>query len=177
VHIRYLQQKEAEQRFGVSDDWILQHMWLIGSFTRAHVHQYAARLACNGFLVATSTWLRASPAVLADLFFVVVFLTLLCDTMVLPYRVRSSNGVSITLSLSATLNGWFALMRAHGMKSAVVVDSNYSYAMIAINVATVVMLCVCCIYAARRPAEWPTSLALDTTRFCVSALVRVLKGC
>ena len=161
---RYLLWKEMEYEYGLSFDWLHEHMWLLSSFTRRRVHQYAVWLLSQGFLIAVYTWARSSPQLQADLYFVVSLAWLAAQVAVPTFRVPTSNALVLVTTTCMALNTWFSVMRAHGMKSAVVVDSNYVIAMLVLNVAAAFALACVAVFAFKRRRVWPSALALGLVR-------------
>lgn len=136
-HERYLRWKEAEHVHSLSSDWQRERMWLMSSFVRGCGHPYDRplwMLLCS-VLVAVLAGARASTPIQADIFFAIAALWSLRQGLWPAYRCGTTNALAaVSFALTATISFW-GVMRGHGLKSSLTVDSAWAEAVWGMGIA------------------------------------------
>ena len=160
-HERYLRWKEAEYIHRLGYDWKQAHFWVVTSFRRVYAFGYTAWTASQSVLALVFCFLRGRDGLQADLFFVVCLAFALVQTVKPGFRCWSTNQMFFVASWCAAINGWFGVMRAHGMQSAVVVDSNFFLAMIIVNTTCGLWAAFIFAFTTCFNDKWPIGLVID----------------
>lgn len=131
AHERYIQLKEAEHMFQLTDDWKYEYMWLFTSFFRNKIRVYtrAIWLGIMGFIIFVYAFLRISKSLQADLYFLVLAVWTLKSFLYPPFRCGSSNVLHLASMLILTLSTGFSFVRAHDIRSPLGVDSEFTQIM------------------------------------------------
>jgi hypothetical protein len=75
--------------------------------------------------------------------------------------IASSSAYSMVAGWCAVVGGWFSVMRAHNLRNAVVVDSNYSLSMIVVHCVALGAAGIIWLWSAVVRPHWPHCLALQ----------------
>jgi hypothetical protein len=145
----------------VTSTWRLDHYWLFASFRRQRVWQYPLWAASQACLVIVYTWGRSEPTVQADLCFAIACVWAIAHVVQPPFRLAVSNWLASVTTLLGGVNTWFCVMRAHAPMAAIVVDTNYTAAMLFFNCLAGAAVLVLAALLFKLHPERPAALACD----------------
>jgi hypothetical protein len=181
-HERYLRWKEAEYVFFLSAEWRREKMWLFTSFRRPWLHPFdrCFWLISTGGLVAAYTYLRFSTAAQTDVLFGVLAIWSLWHLISKAYRCGTSHLLALCVYVGLSILAFWGVMRAHNLKSSLVVDTAWSSAVEGICLGVMACCGAAALIIPLYPGfGWPRGIISDgngpaSSAFAGSATTRVL---